>query len=83
LSIVEWEAGHARCRRSARRNDRGVRGPKTIPQYRELKAGMSSTSSRPSSGGATGCSGAIGAYLPPFLWFCGAVPAAERNAGYG
>lgn len=33
---------------------------KTIPQYRELNAGMNWQSSRPSSGGngATGCSGA-------------------------
>ena len=61
LSIVEWKpvTGTMPPLNEAQRVQ-AFEGYKAIPQYRELNAGMSLRSSRPSSGGngATACSGA-------------------------
>ena len=61
LSIVEWKpVTGALPPLNEAQWTQAFEGYKTIPQYRELNAGMSLPSSRPSSGGngATGCSGA-------------------------
>ena len=62
LSIVEWKPVTGTLPPlSEAQWAQAFEGYKTIPQYRELNAGMiARPSSRPSSGGngATGCSGA-------------------------